>query len=43
MNAKKSVDINDIPCKYLKIGVTFLAGIVCQMVNISMKEYNFTD
>ena len=43
MNVKKSVGYDDIPCKFLKIGATPLAGILCQMVNISLNECNFPD
>ena len=43
MNVKKSVGYDDIPCKFLKIGATPLAGILCQMVNISLNEFNFPD
>ena len=43
MNIKKSVGYDDIPCKFLKIGATPLAGILCQMVNISLNECNFPD
>ena len=38
MNVKKSVGNDDIPCKFLKIGTTPPAGILCQMVNISLNE-----
>ena len=41
MNVKNSVGYDDIPCKFLKIGATPLAGILCQMVNISLNECNF--
>ena len=41
MNVKKSVGYDDIPCTFLKIGATPLAGILCQMVNISLNECNF--
>ena len=34
MDVKKSVGYDDIPCKFLKIGATPLAGILFQMVNI---------
>ena len=43
MNAKKSVGYDDIPCKFLKIGATPLAGILCQKVDISLEECNFPD
>ena len=43
MNVKKSVGYDDISCKFLKIGATPLAGILCQMVNISLNECNFPD
>ena len=38
MNVKKSVGYDDIPCKFLTIGATPLAGILCQMVNISLEN-----
>ena len=46
MNVKKSVGYDgydDIPFEFLKIGTTPLAGILCQMVNISLNECNFPD
>ena len=43
MNVKKSVGYDDIICKFLKIGATSPAGILCQMVNISLNECNFPD
>ena len=42
-NAKKYVGYDDIPGKFLQIGATPLAGISCQMVDISLKECNFPD
>ena len=41
INAQKRVGYNDILCKFLKIGATLLAGILCQKVDISWKECKF--
>ena len=43
MNEKKSTGYDGIPCKLLTIGAFPLAGILCQLINISISECKLPD